>query len=62
MQAEVQKIDPDSQRVRTSGCELAYDYLVVALGVDLAPEAMPGFSEVAHTPFDMEGSTGLLSR
>ena len=61
VQAEVQEIDPDSQRVRTSGGELAYDYLVVALGADLAPEAMPGFSEVAHTPFDMEGATGLWS-
>jgi len=61
LQAEVQEIDPDRQRVRTSGGELAYDYLVMALGADLAPEAMPGFSEVAHTPFDLQGATGLWS-
>jgi sulfide:quinone oxidoreductase len=61
LQAEVQEIDPDSGRVRTSGGELAYDYLIVALGAELAPEAMPGFSEVAHTPFDLEGATGLWS-
>jgi sulfide:quinone oxidoreductase len=61
LQADVQGIDPDTQRVKTSGGELAYDYLVVALGADLAPEAMPGFSEVAHTPFDLQGATGLWS-
>jgi sulfide:quinone oxidoreductase len=59
--AEVQEIDPDRQRVRTSSGELAYDYLVVALGADLAPEAMPGFGETAHSPFDLEGATGLWS-
>ena len=61
LQAEVQEIDPDGQRVRTNDGELAYDYLVVALGADLAPEALPGFSEVAHTPFDLEGAVGLRS-
>jgi len=61
LQAEVQEIDPDRQQVKTSGGELAYDYLVVALGADLAPEAMPGFDEVAHTPFDLQGATGLWS-
>ncbi len=61
LQTEVQEIDPDRQQVKTGAGELAYDYLVVALGADLAPEAMPGFREVAHTPFDLQGATGLWS-
>jgi sulfide:quinone oxidoreductase len=36
----VQLIDRDA---------IAYDYLVVALGAELAPEAIPGLSEAAHT-------------
>jgi len=59
VQAEVQSIDPDRSRVRAGGEDLAYDYLVVALGADLAPEAMPGYVEVAHNFFDLEGAAGL---
>jgi sulfide:quinone oxidoreductase len=61
LKAEVQEIDPERAVVRADGDELAYDYLVVALGADLAPEVMPGFSEVAHTPFDLEGAADLWS-
>lgn len=61
VQTEVQAIDVDRNRVRTGVEELAYDYLVLALGADLAPDAMPGFSEVAHTPFDLEGASNLWS-
>jgi sulfide:quinone oxidoreductase len=59
--ATVHEIDPDRQRVRVSNGELAYDYLVVALGADLAPQAMSGFSEAARTPFDLEGAAGIWS-
>lgn len=59
--ATVHEIDPDRQRVRVSKGELAYDYLVVALGADLAPQAMSGFSEAARTPFDLEGAAGIWS-
>jgi sulfide:quinone oxidoreductase len=61
LKAEVQEIDPERAVVRAGGDELAYDHLVVALGADLAPEAMPGFAEVAHSPFDLEGAAGLWS-
>jgi len=57
--AEVQKIDPAGQRVVTSVGEEGYDYLVVALGADLAPEAMPGYQETAHNFFDLEGAMSL---
>lgn len=59
--AEVQEIDLDGQRVTTSTGVLPYDYLVVALGAELAHTAMPGFVEAAHTPYDLEGATRLWS-
>lgn len=60
-QAEVQAIDPERSRVRTVDKELEYDYLVVALGADLAPEVAPGFGESAHNFFDLTGAAELWS-
>jgi sulfide:quinone oxidoreductase len=60
-QAEVQVINPEQSRVRIDNQELGYDYLVVALGADLAPETAPGFSESAHNFFSLEGAAGLWS-
>ncbi len=57
--AEVLAIEPESQRVKTSAGDQAYDYLVIALGAGLNPEAVPGFTEAAHTPYDLDGATGL---
>jgi len=59
VQAKVQEINSDRRQVKTSSVELTYDYLVLALGADLAPQALPGFSETAHTPYDLEGATSL---
>ena len=61
VQAEAREIDLDGGRVKTTAGDWSYDYLVLALGANLAPEAMPGFSQAAHTPFDLEGATGLWS-
>ena len=59
--AEGQEIDLDGQKVKTSDGDLAFDYLVVAAGAQLAPESVPGFSAAAHTPYDLDGATGLWS-
>jgi sulfide:quinone oxidoreductase len=61
VQAAVQGIDLDGQKVTTSSGDLAYDYLVLALGATLAPEATPGFDEAAYTPYDLAGATRLWS-
>ena len=61
IQAEVQVIDPEGQRVKTSHGDLSYDYLVITLGASLAPEDMPGFKEAAYTPYDLEGATVLYN-
>lgn len=59
VQTEVQGIDPQAQRVITASGPLDYDYLVLALGAELAPERMPGFAEGAHDFFTLEGVTRL---
>lgn len=44
IEGSVDAIDTDARTVSAGGAEVAYDYLVVALGADLAPEAVPGLS------------------
>jgi len=41
---EIVKIDPQNKTVTTKSRELQYDYLIIALGVELAPEQIPGLS------------------
>ena len=57
--AEVQELQPERGHVRAGGQDLTYDYLVVALGADLAPEALSGFSETAHNFFALDGAAAL---
>jgi sulfide:quinone oxidoreductase len=58
VQAEVVGIDPAQRKVRTTAKEIAYDQLVVSLGADLAPDAIPGLA-AAHTFFTFDGSVRL---
>lgn len=51
--AEVTGIDPKNRLVRTSSKDLNYDYLVVSLGAELMPDALPGFSESAYNLYEM---------
>src|SRR5579864_6128835 len=46
--AGVDAIDVANHRVETSAGAIEYDRLVVSLGADLAPDALPGFAEAAH--------------
>jgi sulfide:quinone oxidoreductase len=46
--AEVSSIDVKNGLVRTGQGEFAYDYLVIALGAELAPEKVPGFESAFH--------------
>lgn len=57
--AEIERIDPARRRVVVGGRELVADYLVVALGADLDPSAVPGLSEAGHSFYTLEGSVAL---
>ena len=46
------RIDPASRTAWMSDQRLSADALVVALGAELAPEAIPGFQEHAHNVYD----------
>lgn len=56
VEAAVEGIDPQRQRVTTSQGDLSYDRLVVALGAELNPEALPGFSDGAHNLYTLAGA------
>lgn len=45
---EVSEIDVKNGIVRTDQGEFGYDYLVIALGAELAPEKVPGFESAFH--------------
>ncbi|MHB8619358.1 MAG: NAD(P)/FAD-dependent oxidoreductase [Chloroflexota bacterium] len=59
IQAAVEGLDPEQRQVSTGGQRLDYDVLVVSLGADLAPDALPGYSAAAHNFFDLDGAARL---
>lgn len=56
VEATVTAIDVDARTVETDGGALAYDYLVVALGTQLAPETIPGLAETGHNIYTLDGN------
>jgi len=59
IQDTIEKIDQDKKIVKTSYAEFSYDYLIVALGADLAPEAIPGFVEGGYEFYSLGGAEKL---
>jgi sulfide:quinone oxidoreductase len=59
VRGEVEGIDLNARRVGTSAGEISYDHLVIALGADLAPEAVPGLAEAAHSVYTVRGAERL---
>jgi sulfide:quinone oxidoreductase len=56
---EVRAIDLANRRVELERDSLEYDYLVVALGAQLTPDAIPGLAAGAHTFYTLSGATRL---
>lgn len=50
----VNAIDFENKKVRTNTKEFSYDYLVVALGVEFAPEKISGLPENGFVLYDLE--------
>ena len=56
---QVEAIDLSSRSVRTSSGAMSYDFPIVSLGAELAPETLPGLSEAAYTFYTFDGATKL---
>lgn len=59
IQDTVKEIDLISKQVKTDSAEFPYDFLIVALGADLAPETTPGFITGGHHFYSLEGAERL---
>ncbi len=58
---EIVKIDLEQRRVQTGAEQIDFDYLIVSLGAQLAPETVPGFDEIAMNLYDPEGCEKIHS-
>jgi len=56
VRGEVETLDPNSKTVRTTAGTLNADYVVVALGAERAPQAVPGFAEAALNLYEAGGA------
>lgn len=61
VQGSAQAVDLSARRVDTDADNLAYDQLVLAVGAELAPDAIPGLAEAAHSFYTLEGAERLHS-
>ena len=55
----IELIDPENRIVKTKHSEFSYDFLIIALGADLSPEAIPGFVEGGHEFYSLQGAEKL---
>jgi sulfide:quinone oxidoreductase len=51
---DVMKIDPIGKLIRTKYRQFHYDYLIISLGVELAPEQIPGLKENSLILYDIK--------
>lgn len=56
IQGEIEAIDPQRREVTVQSRTLNADYIVIALGADLAPETIPGLSEAGHNFYSLSGA------
>jgi sulfide:quinone oxidoreductase len=52
----IERIEPASRSVVVDGRRLEGDYLIVSLGVEFAPETIPGLAEAGSSFYDLAGS------
>jgi sulfide:quinone oxidoreductase len=56
---EIERINPKLRSVHVGGQEIVGDYLVIALGAELAPETVPGLNQAGHNFYSLEGAQSL---
>lgn len=59
IQGEVSRIDTGQKKVYVGDQEVPYDYLVMALGAELNPQAVPGLSEGAYSFYEVSEAQRL---
>jgi len=55
----IELIDLERKKVKTRNHTFGYDFLIVGLGAELAPEATPGFVEGGYEFYSLEGAERL---
>ena len=59
VRGNVERIDPARRAVVVNGKEQTADYLVIALGAELAPETIPGLAQAGHNLYSLTGARAL---
>jgi len=59
IQSEVLEVDPEARTVETATGSLSGDYIVLALGAELIPAAIPGFETAAHNLYTAKGAAAI---
>ncbi len=59
VQGEIERINPGTRSVHLSGRSITADYVVIALGAELAEDSIPGLSESGHDFYTLAGAQSL---
>ncbi len=59
VRGDIDRIDPRRREAVVGGKTYSGDYLVVALGAELAPETIPGLEEAGHNFYTVSGADAL---
>jgi sulfide:quinone oxidoreductase len=59
VRGEIQKIDVEQRQVVVDGRTLGCDFLIIALGAELAPETIRGLGEAGHNFYTLRGAEAL---
>ncbi|MBP1608709.1 MAG: pyridine nucleotide-disulfide oxidoreductase [Acidobacteria bacterium] len=59
LHTNAEELDIAKRKVLFSAGEIAFDYLVVAVGAELVPDAIPGLAEASQTFYTVEGASRL---
>ena len=59
VRGEIERIEPQKREVVVSGRSLTGDYLIIALGAELAPDAVPGLRDAGHNFYTLAGAEAL---
>lgn len=59
VRGNVERIDPTRRAAVIDGREQTADYLVIAVGAELAPETIPGLTQAGHNLYSLAGAQAL---